>query len=394
MDTRAPVEQDTPVRRRIVHVIVGLEVGGAETMLCRLVLSQRQRFGHEVRVVSLTTEGPLGERLRSAGVDVHALGLRGPGNAPFVWSRLRRFLRRFPPDVVQTWMVHADLLGGTAARSIGVPAIVWGVRNTSLDPDGSRVTRALRGLCARLSARVPDRVVFVAEAARAAHVAIGYDAANAVVIPNGFDTERVRRDESARTRLRAEWGVDQGTCVVGSVGRLHPDKDHGTFFDACERLLARRADVAVVVVGRGLDASAPRLAARLRDTPFAGRVHLLGVRDDVPACLSAFDVFCLHSRTEGFPNVLGEAMACSLPCVTTDVGDAAVLLDDPDRVVPAGDAAALAQGLEELCALSAADRAAHGARARRRIEDEFTLDRAVERFEDVYTRISRDRRAV
>lgn len=372
--------------KRVLHIIVGLEVGGAELMLARLVTeSSRHSRGYCHAIVSLTQAGPLGEGLRAAGIEVHALGMHSYASLPLALWRLQALIRRQRPDIVQTWMYHADLLGGLAARLAGVRTVIWGIRTTEFSAGGvARVTQWVRWLCARLSRWLPQRIVCAAEASRRLHVALGYDAARMVVVSNGFDplVLSTTPEQVQAVRSSCGWGAD--TLVLGAVGRFNPDKDFRNFVRAAGLLAPRFPALRFLLVGRGCDAANEDLRDWIAQAGCPDRFALLGRRADMPACLAAMDVFCLSSRTEGFPNVLGEAMAMGRPCVATDVGDAALLLDDCGIVVPREDAVALAEGVARLLASSAAERLALGERARQRIEAEFTMARARERFEAVY----------
>jgi glycosyltransferase involved in cell wall biosynthesis len=375
---------------RVAYIIVGLGVGGAEHMLRRLVLAQRAADPElQHKVVSLTTIGTVGTMLRDAGVDVIALGMRSPLGAPAAVVALWRLLRDWQPDLVQTWMVHADLLGGLAARAAGIRALVWGVRTTdfSINP---RATRAVRWLCARLSSTLPHTIVCAAEAARRSHMQAGYDASRMVVIANGFDLLALQPVPAQSQALRERIGVAPGQLVVGMVGRFDIAKDHGNFVAAAGRIAAARADLRFVLVGRGVDESNPVLTGWIGATGHAGRFALLGERSDIAACLGAMDVFVLPSRAEAFPNVVGEAMAIGLPCVVTDVGDAALLLGDSGRVVPARDAEALAAAVLALAALPEDERRALGARARSRIAEHFSLRSACRRFTELQRAVVSD----
>jgi glycosyltransferase involved in cell wall biosynthesis len=363
----------------VVHVIIGLEVGGAELMLRRLLLTQRSQGEPPATVVSLTRLGPVGQRLRDDGFEVIALGMRTPLGAPRAWWRLRALLRQLKPDLVQTWMVHADLIGGLAARAANVRAVVWGVRTTdfSVNP---RATRAVRWLCARLSATVPHTIVCAAEASRRAHVQAGYDASRMTVIPNGFDLDAGRPDAAAGAALRAELGLPLDKPVVGCVGRFHAAKDYANFVAAAGHVAERQPGCRFLMVGRGIEPANPTLRAWIDASGHASAFVLAGERRDVVACMSAMDVFVLASRSEGFPNVVGEAMAAARPCVVTDVGDAAALLGDTGRLVPAREPQALASAVCELLELPADRRRALGEAARARVTEEFSLHRAAECF--------------
>lgn len=371
---------------KILHIIVGLDVGGAETMLKRLIESDPASI-HETVVVSLTSLGVIGESLRARGVCVHTLGLRSAFGIPLVLWRLVRLIRATRPDIVQTWMYHADLLGGLAARMAGNRHVIWGIRTTDIRAGGSSATVIVRWLCAWISRWVPSVIVCAAEASRQSHIAVGYDATKMVVVPNGCDFAWLKASFEERQSLREQCGINQDEVVLGSLGRFHADKDQENFVRAAGLLAPQYPQLRFFMVGRGLVWDNLQLVEWIDRTGCKDRFVLLGERKDVPQCLAAMDIFCLHSRTEGFPNVLAEAMAMGLPCVTTDVGDAAILLADTGVVVPQGDSAALAQGVERLLALEHDARHALGRRAKALVEAKFSMARARERFEEIYRQV-------
>jgi glycosyltransferase involved in cell wall biosynthesis len=359
-------------------------------MLKRLVESHvgSLRFRHVV--VSLTDKGELGDSLRAHGVEVVTLGARSPLDTPRVLLRLRSFIRRQQPCIVQTWMYHADLLGGLAARLAGERRVMWGIRCTDVIEGTSRMTGAVRRLCAWLSHSVPRVIVCNAEAARQAHVAIGYDRQRMLVINNGFDLELLHAGASQRGQLRDKHGWADSEVVIGCVGRFNPYKDYENFVRAAGMVADQSGNVRFVMVGKGLEASNRGLMRLVDATGHSAQFLLLGERSDVPACLAAMDIFCLSSRSEGFPNVVGEAMAAGLPCAVTDVGDAAVMVGDTGIVVPKEDAPALAGALRRLIAMAPEERRSLGKRAQARANAEFSMRRARERFEALYLELGKD----
>jgi glycosyltransferase involved in cell wall biosynthesis len=308
---------------------------------------------------------------------------------PRVIWKLTRLIRTARPDIVQTWMYHADLLGGLAARLAGNRNVIWGIRTTDVTAGGTRVTAFVRQLCAWLSRTVPQTIVCAADASRRAHIAVGYDAARIVVVPNGFDLTRLVATPAQRNALRLQCGFEQELVVVGYLGRFHPAKDQANFVRAAGLLARQYGNARFLMAGRELDANNAQLSQWINATGCADRFVLLGELSDVPVCLAAMDLFCLSSRTEGFPNVVGEAMAMGLPCVVTDVGDAAMLVADTGVVVPKEDSAALAIGLGQLLAITPDARQQMGQKAKARIHAEFSIDRARERFESIYQRLAR-----
>jgi glycosyltransferase involved in cell wall biosynthesis len=302
--------------------------------------------------------------------------------------RLAAVVRKLSPHVVQTWMYHADLLGGLAAKVDSRARVVWGIHNGTLDPRTiRRTTRLTVAACARLSRFVPDRIVCVSRAAAALHVAAGYAPSKVVVIPNGFDLMKFQPDPSARRAVRAEVGLAEGAIVIGMVARVAPEKDHETFLGAAQELARRTPQARFVLCGEGATAENGSLVRSIAEHGLLDRVLLLGRRDDVERVLNAFDVATLSSHTEAFPLAVGEAMASGVPCVVTNVGDCAFVVGDTGRVVPPRDPQALAAGWEELVRRGPESRRLLGLAARNRIEARFGIRRIAAEYAALYRRV-------
>jgi glycosyltransferase involved in cell wall biosynthesis len=368
----------------VTHVIAGLELGGAEMMLYKLLAAtDRRRF--DPAVISLSDNGPLAARIAALGVPVTALGMpRGCLRARPL-AHLARRLRARRTGVVHTWMYHADLLGGAFARATGDAKVIWGVRG-SLDPRLSkRSSRMTARACALSSRWLPDRIVSCSERLAEVHVQLGYDRARMMVIPNGFDLSRFSPREELRARTRENLGVERDAPLVGIVGRFDPQKDHGTFVRAAGELARAREDVRFVMCGPGVDSANQALARWIAEAGIAERCRLLGAVEDPCGVLNALDVLvCSSAFGEGFPNVLGEAMACGVVCVSTDVGDAAKILADTGGVVEPRDWQALAREVLDVLEMPLAARVALGRRARARVEQHYSLASVAQRFQALY----------
>ena len=285
-------------------------------------------------------------------------------------------------------MYYADVAGGLAARLCGIHAVVWGVRTTSIG--GVLPHLRLRILCrlgALLSHHVPRAIVCVAEAARASHVAFGYRADRMHVVANGFDVNAFTPAKFELAASRALHAYQAHHIVVGHVGRYCNEKDHVGFLKAARLALDAEPALRFVMAGRGVSASNTVLMHCIDELGLTDHVRLLGERSDVVPVLRSFDIFCLSSTFEGFPNVLGEAMAMGLPCVTTDAGDARVLAGRPGEgvsVVPVSNPQALANALLALAQLRPEQRAELGAAARERVVNHYTVDVMRRQFEAVY----------
>lgn len=377
---------------RLCLIITGLSTGGAETMLLKLLQGMdRVRFTPEV--ISLTTMGEIGPRLQALGIPVLALGMR-PGRADSrrFWA-LVQHLRRSAPDVVHTWMYHADLLGGLAARLAGCKRVVWGIRHSNLSKtENKRSTLWVVKACAALSGWVPAHILSCSHRASTIHAAAGYAAGKLHVIPNGFDLGRFVPDAGARTIVRAELGLPADAPLVGLIARYHPEKNHAGFITAAALLHARMPQVHFVLAGTGVDASNADLNAAIAQKGLQANLHLLGRRDDVARLMASLDVLASPSHGEAFPNVLGEAMASGVPCVVTDVGDSAEIVGHTGRVVAAGDMAGLANGLLALLNLPTAQRAMLGEQARARVAAEYEIGHVAGLYMAFYERVLAEER--
>jgi len=370
--------------RRIVHIITGLSRGGAEAILYRLVSATRERW--DVAVISLTDDGYFGERLRALGIEVLCCRMKPAIQVLPGFLRLLRFLRRLRPQVVQTWMYHADLFGGLAARLLGLRSIVWGIRNLHLYQGRvSRSARAAAVLCARLSRRVPRLIISCSALAAAEHRRRGYAGDRMVVIPNGYDCGQLRRDTAAGERLRSAWAALPPVFLLGMVARWDPLKDHANLLAALQMLLRTDPRVRCVLVGPGMDAGNGPLQALLRRYDLHSHVVLAGARDDIAAVMSALDVHVLPSISEAFPNVVAEAMACGTPCVVTDVGDAAAIVGDTGWCVPSSDPAALCAALRAArVRLAGSDAQSLRDACRARIVRDYNGERMVKAYETAW----------
>ena len=370
----------------ILHIITGLGVGGAELMLERLVEAHRRNPALRHVVVSLTNLGEVGRKLRAQGVEVEALGMRSVRDLPGAIWRLRSLVRSIRPDVVQTWLYHANVIGGLVAKMSGRGTLIWGIRGSGIPQSRLSSMQALVVLSSWLSRHLPDLIVCCAESARSAHVELGYYAPKMVVVPNGYDLTELVPSAGLRKESRSSFGFAEQDLVIGIVARYDPLKDFPNFVAAASSVAANVPNCRILMVGRGLDSRNIELNALLERGGQAHRFVLAGERRDVPRCLAAMDVFCLSSRSEGFPNVVSEAMAMRIPCVVTDAGDAAQIVADTGIVVPIQDSAALADGLRAMVGKSRAERAKLGQLARERIETNYSIETAAKQFQEIYER--------
>src|SRR5882724_697264 len=373
---------------KVMHVITTLGPAGAETMLCRIA-SAMDAMRFENDVVSLTDILDQAEKMQAIGVRVRSLGMKTRMPNPLLGMRLARWIRESKPDVVHTWMYHANFVGAFAARLAGNVPVVWGIHDSGLDSSmGNRRTMLVDRACALLSRKYAARIVCCCEASLRFYKELGYAADKLEVIPNGFDVERVKPNPAAHASLREELGIPAETLLLGIAARFHPHKDHHNFIEAAARLHKELPAVHFLLCGLDITWQNSQLAEWIEAAGLRDCCHLLGVRQDVSRLFAGMDIATTASRCEAFPIVIGEAMACGTPCVVTDVGDSALIVENTGSVVPPEDPHLLAEAWRALIDAGPAVRRRLGIAARARVQRHFALPAIVESYQSIYAQVA------
>ncbi|KAB2939023.1 MAG: glycosyltransferase [Hyphomicrobium sp.] len=360
----------------VAHIITALRSGGAERVLY-LVATRGPQVRHVV--YALADEGFYGAELRRRGIEVHSLGMRS-GRVPGAsLVRLIKLLRAQQPDMIMTWLYHADLIGTLAGRLAGVHRIIWNLRCSNfVFAEHPPTTRRIVTLLARLS-RIPTAVAANSIAGQHAHEELGYRPRRWIYLPNGFDTNEWHPDDADRAKVRCELGLAADDFLVGRIGRVDPQKDMPTFLAAAKMLAQRYPKLRVLLVGEGTE--------ELELPPELKPVTLvLGVRHDMYRLMRALDLNVSSSAYgEGLPNVVAEAMASGVPCVVTDVGDSALLVGGEGVVVPPRDQEGLARGIEKIMTKSPTERWRMGVHGRTRIDEAYSIESSLLRYREVFS---------
>lgn len=376
---------------RLMFVITGLGVGGAEAMMVKL-LGQKSFADDEIMVVSLLGSGARSAEVIELGHRLEHLGVRRSVSSWWRIFGLYRLIRSFKPDLIHSWMYHADLVAGIVGKIAGVRHIIWSIRQTNLSREYNKAsTLFVVKTCALLSSLIPNTIITNSTVARQSHIGAGYKADKIRVIPNGFDLGNYAPDKAMRSTFRAELNMDDQTPLVGMVARFDPVKNHSGFFAAAQAIHTALPDVRFVLAGTDITNDNQTLMAMIDKAELRGQTHLLGTLDDIASMLNGIDVLLSSSHGEAFPNVLGEAMACGTPCVTTDVGDCKTIVDDTGAVIKAGDMDALAKETIAILSLSAKKRSILARNARIRIETHYEIGKIASDFRACFERIHEDR---
>jgi glycosyltransferase involved in cell wall biosynthesis len=370
----------------VQHIITSLNPGATEKSMLELALGlDPARF--RISVISLQAGGYLADRLTARQVDLETLGVRSvnwPGLRAI--RRLKRTVVAMQPDIVQGWMTHGNLAAWNAYGALdpSKSSLCWNIQHTLEQKDlQHRKTRFLLGFQAMVSGRV-DRIVYQSEAVADSRRKLGFRAHGDQVISNGVDLMSFRPSEEFRQTSRNRFGLADEQVLIGFVAPFEPLKGHRPFLEAVHRLHQADLKVHALLVGEGADAANEELTRLLQSLGLTDHVHRLGYRSNIAEIFPAFDICCLASFTRSFPDVLAEAMACGVPCVASGGGMVADIIGNTGVVVADNRAETLRDGLRELLECSSELRKRKGHSARRRIEEQYSLQSMVEQYQGLY----------
>jgi glycosyltransferase involved in cell wall biosynthesis len=356
---------------RIAFLIDRLNYGGAERQLVLLANTLRAA-GHSVVVFVFYDGNDLESDLRAAGVRVRSLRKKGRWDIAGFLRRLVQAIAHERPNVLHSYLGVPNIVAAAIKPFFPSMRVVWAVRAADMPADCyGPLPRALETV-ARLLSRCPDLIIANSSAGRRHVVASGYPAPKVIVVPNGVDTDRFAPSADARLRFRQRWRIPPSDALVGLVARIDPVKGHATFLQAA-RLLAERKHVRFACVGDGPEPLKLALRQQAEALGLGDALTWIPAQADVNAVYNGLDVLCSSSVSEGFPNVVAEAMACGVPCVVTDVGDSALVTGPEGCVVPPRDATALADGIRRLLDVLPAERARMARANREWIVSQFSV---------------------
>ena len=364
--------------QKTVHIITSLENGGAESFLFTLV---KEGNRDNVVVISLKDDWGYGKRLEAMGVKVIVLGMKPVRPNIACFFKLIKILKREKPAVVFTWMHHANLFAGLAAYFASIPMIIWGVRDAFMQPEKEKIaTRIVIRISALLSYFVPNKIIYVAQKASEVHESIYYDKKKTVVIPNGYNIQRFKPDQEARNAIRQELDIPENIFLVGMIARFDPMKDHESFIRTAQHLIEKHDNIHFLLCGSGISEDNKTLMGMIEKHNMIKYISFAKTRVDIEKIHAALDLFLLTSVTEAFPNVLCESMACGTPCVSTDVGDAALIIKDTGAIVSISDDKQMAVEIEKILLLPIETRAQLKLDVRERIRYTFPIKKIVGQY--------------
>ena len=353
-------------KKKILQLIDGLNIGGAEVLLVDLVRGSKDA-GYDVSV-GYSTYGPLERNLVVLGISCTRLPRLGRVD-PILLLRMCQLILREKPDIVHTHLFKSDLHGRLAARLCGVPVVISTSHNNDV-----WARRFPLGIFYGFTAKLTDKVIAVSNEVREYQIQYtGISPHKIIVIDNGVNVQRFANQEHAGLSLRHEFQISAGTPLIGIIGRLQPQKDHENFLKAAVQIRSKLPDARFLVVGDG--PLREELMAQAQTLGLGSSVIFCGIRQDIPAVLSAIDLLVISSKWEGLPVTLLEGMAARRPIVSTAVGGVPNVVADGQAalLVPPEDSLTLANACLKILQDPALAQSLAQA-GYERVKNQFSLD--------------------
>jgi glycosyltransferase involved in cell wall biosynthesis len=376
---------DTPVRPSpsgaaarppILWITTGLGSGGAEMMLTQLIQNLPH---HRHTVISLTAGGKHIPALQAAGATVLSLDLPAGKPTPRAFLHLLQIAWQIRPTVIMGWMYHGCLAAALVKLfRLGQGRVIWNIRQSLYDLALEKRGSAIVIKSLRWFAPLARVITYNSQLSARQHEAIGYPAHKTQLIPNGFDL--TKWTPSKKPLRPSNLGGEK--LRIGRFGRFTPMKDYPTFLQAAALITQKLPNTEFHLAGSGIDPTNTDLTQLIADLHLQNHVHLHGDHPDIPALTASLNLAISSSAFgEGFPNVVGEAMACAVPIVATDIGDTAWVMGDTGTLVPPKDPHSLATAALKILTLPADQRQALGNQARTRIASHFSLPTILTHFD-------------
>jgi glycosyltransferase involved in cell wall biosynthesis len=370
---------------KVIHIITGLGDGGAEHALYKIC---KYDIANKHFVISLKGQGKYFSLLRKLNINVYCLNMKFFSIYKFIF--LIKLLRSLKPDIVQTWLVHADFLGSIAARLAGINNILWNVRYSNIEIGKAKLTTILIiKILSILSYSIPQFILTVSKKAKKIYEIVGYNKKIFQFIPNGYDLSILKISKLQKINFKKKIKIKKQIPLIGNVARYDPQKDHFNLLNALSLIRSKNINFYCVLVGSNINQNNIDLISEIKRLKLSNHVKLLGQTDDISQVMNGLDIHVLSSSYgEGFPNVVAESMACGTPCIVTDVGDSALIVGKTGWVVSPKNSSKLAKAIEKaLYEIGTIKWNKRCNKARLRIKEKFSISKMIRLYNKVWIKV-------
>jgi len=373
---------------KILHIINNLSPGGAEIMLLNLV-SHADRSRFDISVFSLQDKGDISIDIEKLGIPIFHFNILKKYDFFLKFLKLIFILIKIKPDIVHTWMYHSNLIGGIAAKFASRSKIIWSIHSTTLAPGPEKKsTEIVIRLSSFFSKYLPDKIVLCSKSSYEFHKIIGFEKNKMMVIPNGIDLGKFKYSSKAKLNLMSKLKLAHDIKFIGMVGRYHPMKRHDIFLHAAQIIVNKYPFIHFILCGSGVDNSNRKLTKLIHSFSLGSNIHLFGYIADMSILYASLDILTITSSYgESFPLTLCEAMACNIPVVSTDVGDASYIINSKDMIIPINEPMLIAEKWEKIISLDIKSRNEIGVKNRSRIENLFDIKSIKKKYEHHYDQL-------
>ncbi len=372
---------------KILHIITGLGDGGAELTLYKLCKYDKL---NKHFVISLKDREKYFLLLKKLGVKVYSLNMKFYSIYKFFF--LIKLINSLKPNIVQTWLVHADFLGGIASRLAGIKNIIWNVRYSDIKTGKSKLTTILIiKILSKLSYLIPLYIIIVSKRAKKIYELIGYNKKKLVFIPNGFDLSILKVDKIQKINFRKKVKIKRNVPIIGTVARYDPQKDHLNLLNALSIIRSKNINFKCILVGSNMNHDNNDLISKINKLKLSKYISLLGSKNNISQVMNGLDLHILSSSYgEGFPNVIAESMACGTPCVVTDVGDSGLIVGKTGWIVPPNNSIKLSQAIEKaINEVGTSKWFIRSNKARMMIKDKFSINNMLTSYNKIWIKVNK-----
>lgn len=365
---------------KILHIITGLENGGAENTLYKVC---KYDSVNKHIIISLTKKGKYFSYFKNLGMEVHCLNLKFYSIINIF--RLVKIINFIRPDILQTWLIAGDLVGGITGKLAGVKNIVWNIHFSNLKMGSTKIRNLIIiKILAKLSYLIPKKIIVVSKNGLKNCKKLGYCKEKLIFIPNGYELRIFNSNKNLKYLFRKKFKIQKKIPILGNVSRFDPIKDHNTLLEALS-IIRKKRDFLCILVGLNLNKKNKVLVNKIKELNLIKNIILLGPKNNIPKVMNGLDLHILTSISEAFPNVVVEAMACQTPCVATDVGDCSFIIGKTGWVVPPRNPIKLAKVLENaLCEIGTQKWNKRKKHSRERIKENFDIDRMIKSLNNLW----------